>query len=57
MRCDLPPLAIRNDVAVNRHPNLPFGKLESEIRQQGNPDTQQTLERVAAFPIQDSHEA
>ncbi|MFN7004244.1 MAG: AAA family ATPase, partial [Roseinatronobacter sp.] len=40
---DLRPLAIRDDVAVNRHPNLLFGKFESEIRTLGNPDTQQAL--------------
>lgn len=43
VRFDLRPLAIRNDVAINRHPNLHFRKLESEIRQLGKPDTQQTL--------------
>ena len=43
MRRDLAPLTIRDDVAVNRHPNLPFGKFESEIMPLGNPDTQQAL--------------
>lgn len=31
VRLDLRPLAIRDDAAVNRHPNLPFGRLEPEI--------------------------
>ena len=47
VRFDLLPLSIRDDVAISRHPNLPFGKLESEFKALGNPDTQQTLERVA----------
>lgn len=47
MRLDLRPLAIRDDVAANRHLNLPSGKLESEIRPYGNPDTQQTLKYPA----------
>ena len=45
MRLNLRPLTIREDVTVYRHPNFPFGKLESEITTHGNPKPQQTLDR------------
>ena len=40
------PLAIRDDVAVHRHANLRFGKLESETITKGNPESQQALDGV-----------
>ena len=43
VRLDLSPLSIRDDVTISRHPNLPFGKFESEFKELGNPDTQQAL--------------
>ena len=45
----LQPLTIRENVTINRHLSLPFGKLESEFKALGNPDTQQTLEHGLGF--------
>ena len=43
----LQPLTIRENVTINRHLSLPFGKLESEITTQGNPESHLTLRRIA----------
>ena len=51
VRLDLQPLAIRDDVTINRHPNLPFGKFESEIIPKGNPESQQTLEHTGGLSL------
>ncbi|MFD1881675.1 DUF5677 domain-containing protein [Paracoccus pacificus] len=55
MRLDHHPLTIRDDVTVNSHQILPFGKLEPEITPNGNPDTQQALAWTLKDPRSRAH--
>ena len=43
MRLHQSPLLIGDDKSIAQHSNLPFGGSESELRQNVNPESQQTL--------------
>jgi hypothetical protein len=58
-RLHLTPLPIRNNKPARIHANLLFWKFESQISRPVNPESQQTLERLALLfpPVIPRHEA